>query len=73
MSEGPQVVHVLPDQEAALESHFRRNKNIHKSDVAILSAETGLDEELVQVGPAFFGEIDFLPDFFFNWMLRWLI
>jgi len=49
MSEGPQVVHVLPDQEAALESHFRRNKNIHKSDVAILSAETGLDEELVQL------------------------
>ena len=49
MSDSPQPPKLSPDQEAALESHFRRNKNVHASDVAILSAETGLDEEQVQV------------------------
>ena len=48
-----------PDQEAALDSHFRRNKNIYASDVAILSAETGLPEEQVQV-KFFFGQQLFL-------------
>ena len=38
-----------PDQESALDMHFNRNKSMHPSDVAILSAETGLTEEQVQV------------------------
>lgn len=38
-----------PDQESALDMHFNRNKTMHPSDVAILSAETGLTEEQVQV------------------------
>lgn len=37
------------DQESTLDCHFRRNKNMHPSDVAILSAETGLPEQQVQV------------------------
>ena len=42
------------DQESALDMHFNRNKTMHASDVAILSAETGLTEEQVQVHPEFF-------------------
>ena len=38
-----------PDQESTLDCHFRRNKNMHPSDVSILSAETGLPEQQVQV------------------------
>lgn len=38
-----------PEQESALDMHFSRNKTMHPSDVAILSAETGLSEEQVQV------------------------
>lgn len=37
------------DQESTLDCHFRRNKNMHPSDVTILSAETGLPEQQVQV------------------------
>lgn len=37
-----------PDQESTLDQHFSRNKNMHPSDVAILSAETGLPEQQVQ-------------------------
>lgn len=40
---------MAPDQESALDMHFNRNKTMHPSDVAILSAETGLTEEQVQV------------------------
>lgn len=43
-----------PDQESALDMHFNRNKTMHASDVAILSAETGLTEEQVQVCQLYF-------------------
>lgn len=46
MNEKPKI---SPDQESALDMHFNRNKTMHASDVAILSAETGLSEEQVQV------------------------
>ncbi|KAK4007944.1 Homeodomain-only protein [Daphnia magna] len=45
MNEKPKI---SPDQESALDMHFNRNKTMHASDVAILSAETGLSEEQVQ-------------------------
>jgi hypothetical protein len=46
MNEKPKM---SADQESALDMHFNRNKTMHASDVAILSAETGLSEEQVQV------------------------
>lgn len=50
MNEKPKM---SADQESALDMHFNRNKTMHASDVAILSAETGLSEEQVQVLSSF--------------------
>jgi hypothetical protein len=58
MNEKPKM---SADQESALDMHFNRNKTMHASDVAILSAETGLSEEQVQVFFVFFSLVGITP------------
>lgn len=48
------VVRLSPDQQQVLEAQFGRVKNPHSTDLALLAAETGLDEMDVQVGSNFF-------------------
>jgi len=48
------VVRLSPEQQQVLEAQFGRVKNPHSTDLALLAAETGLEEMDVQVGSNFF-------------------
>jgi len=48
------VVRLSPEQQQVLEAQFGRVKNPHSTDLALLAAETGLEELDVQVGSNFF-------------------
>jgi len=48
------VVRLSPEQQQVLEAQFGRVKNPHSTDLALLAAETGLQEMDVQVGSNFF-------------------
>jgi len=48
------VVRLTPQQQQVLEAQFGRVKNPHSTDLALLAAETGLQEMDVQVGSNFF-------------------